>query len=182
MVIILVLTTALFVSDESSLSGDDWYSNSVAPKRTFVQSWYEVRGTSTSGIWSDWSWDGDRNLYLSATASVDGRSVTVKCSPTQGEEKGPAPSNVTIGDGLTESPSVLVTRHFGCNPTTVAVLGTGITVAIPRVAGGGLSEEIAACGLSVGGEVSGGQLLTAELGARGGLPRLTGWEFVGFGF
>ena len=111
-----------------------------------------MRGTSTNGIWSDdGNWDGDRNLYLNATASVEGCSATVKLSPTQGEEKGPAPSNVTTGDGLTESPSVLVTRHFGCNPTTVAVLGRGMMVAIPREVVGGLSEETAVRG-AVSGE------------------------------
>lgn len=64
----------------------------------------------------------------------------VKSSATHGEEKGPAPSNVTTGDGLTDSPSVLVTWHLGCNPTTVAVLGIEVMVAIPRDGVGGLSE------------------------------------------
>ena len=109
MVVIFVLTTAFFVSDESLLRGDDWYSNSVVPIRTLVQSRWEVNGTSTNGNCADSAWDGDRNLYLNATASVKGCSVMVKSSPTQGEEKGPAPSNVRTGDGLTDSPSVLVT-------------------------------------------------------------------------
>ena len=109
-------------------------------------------------------------MYLNATASVEGCSATVKLSPTQGEEKGPAPSNVTTGDGLTESPSVLVTRHLGCNPTTVAVLGRGITVAIPREVVGGLSEETAVRGVSVGSDTSSGWCITGEMGARGGLP------------
>lgn len=105
-------------------------------------------------MWSDCAWDGDRNRYLNATASVEGRSATVRSSPTQGEEKGPAPSNVTIGDGFTDSPSALVTRHLGCNPTTVAVVGRGMTVAMPRDTVGDLSEEAAVCGLSVGGDLS----------------------------
>lgn len=94
-------------------------------------------------------------MYFNATASVEGRSVTVKSSPTQGEEKGPLPLNVTTGDGFTENPSVLVTGHLGCRPTTVAVVGIGTMVAIPRDAVGGLSEEEeAAYGLSVGGDLS----------------------------
>jgi len=158
-VVIFVLTTAFLVLSESSLSGDDWYSKSVAPSRTLVQSWCEVKGTSTSGTWSECACDGDRNLYLNATASdePEGRSATVKSSPTQGEEKGPAPSKVTTGEGFTESPSVLVTEHLGCNPTTVAVVGTGMTVAIPRDVLGGLSEGTVlnweregGCGRSVG--------------------------------
>jgi len=140
-VVIFVLTTAFFAPDESSMSGDDWYSSSVAPIRTLVQSWAAVKGTSTNGMWTDCAWDGDRNLYLSATASVEGRSATVKSSPTHGEEKGPVPSNVTTGDGFTDSPSVLVTGHLGCNPTTVAVLGIEVMVAIPREMTVGLSAE-----------------------------------------
>jgi len=154
-VVIFVLTTAFLVLDESSLSGEDWYSRSVAPSRTLVQSWCEVKGTSTNGTWSECACDdGDRNLYRNATASVEGRSATVKSSPTQGEEKGPAPSKVTTGDGFTESPSVFVTEHLGCNPTTVAVVGIGITVAIPRDVVGGLSEETAARELSVRDDLS----------------------------
>lgn len=100
---------------------------------------------------ADCAWEGDRNLYLNATASVEERcSATVKSSPTQGEEKGPTPSNVTTGDGLTESPSVLVTWHLGCNPTTVAVVGRGTMVAMPRDLVEDLSEETAARTLSVG--------------------------------
>ena len=105
-------------------------------------------------MWPDCSWDGDRNLYLNATASGEGRSATVKSSPTQGEEKGPAPSKVTTGDGFTESPLVLVTGHLGCNPTTVAVVGIETTVAIPRDMVGGLSEETAVCESSVGDNLS----------------------------
>lgn len=177
MVVILVLTTALFVSDEPSLSGDDWYSNSVAPNRTLVQSRCEVRGTSTNGMWADCAWDGDRNLYFNATASVEGRCATVKSSPTQGEEKGPAPSNVTIGEGLTDSPSALVTEHLGCNPTTVAVGGRGTMVAMPR----DLSEETAAWGVSVGNDIACGRILTAEVGTRGDLPRLADRGLAGLG-
>lgn len=165
MVVIFVLTTALFVSDESAVSGDDWYSSSVAPSRTLVQSWRAVRGTSTNGMCADCAWDGDRNLYLNATASDEERSATVKSSPTQGEEKGPTPSNVTIGDGLTERPSVLVTGHLGCSPTTVAVVGREVTVAMPRDLVGDLSEEAAVYALSAGSDVSSGGPLTAELGA-----------------
>lgn len=153
-VVIFVLTTALFVADEPSRRGDDWYSSSVAPIRTLVQSWCEVKGTSTNGMWSDSAWGGDRNLYFNATASVDGRAATVRSSPTQGEENGPAPSNVTIGDGFTESPSVLVTVHLGCNPTTVAVVGIGVMVAIPRDVLADLSGEMAACELSVRNDLS----------------------------
>lgn len=109
-------------------------------------------------------------MYLNATASGEGWSATVKSSPTHGEEKGPAPSNVTTGDGLTESPSVLVTRHLGCSPTTVAVLGREVMVAILRDLVEGLSEETAGRGLSAGSDVSSDGALTAELGARGGLP------------
>lgn len=109
MVVILVLTMAFFVWDELSARGDDWYSNSVVPILTLFQSTREVNGTSTNGSATDSAWDGDRNLYLNSTWSVEARSVTVKSSPTQGEEKGPAPSNVRTGDGLTDRPSVLVT-------------------------------------------------------------------------
>lgn len=133
---------------------------------------------------SDCAWEDDRNLYLNATASGEGCSATVKSSPTHGEEKGPAPSNVTTGDGLTESPSVLVTEHLGCSPTTVAVLGREVIVAILRDLEGGLSEDKAARGESAGWDIASGQPLTAELGARGGLPRycrLTARGIVGFG-
>jgi hypothetical protein len=78
----------------------------------------------------------------------------VKSSPTQGEEKGPAPSKVTTGDGFTESPSAFVTEHLGCSPTTVAVVGIETTVAMPRDIVVGLSEEAAVRELSVGDDLS----------------------------
>jgi len=122
----------------------------------------------------------DRNLYLNATASVEARSATVKSSPTQGEEKGPAPSNVTTGDGLIESPFVLVTGHLGCNPTTVAVVGREVTVAMPRDGVGGLSGETATCGTSVDKRYLGWPtVLTAELRTTGGL--LATWGVAWFG-
>ena len=179
MVVILVLTTAFLDGDESSVSGDDWYSSSVVPILTLVQSRGDVNGTSTAGTCADSAWDDDRNLYLSATASVDGRSVTVKSSPTQGEEKGPAPSNVTIGDGLTDSPSVFVTGHFCCNDTIADVWGIGVRVAMPRDTVGGLSEEDAVCGPSAGTDAPGKTTDLLQLKERDGLR---GRSAPSFGF
>ena len=123
-------------------------------------------------MWSDSAWGGDRNLYFNATASVEGRSATVRSSPTQGEEKGPAPSNVTIGDGFTENPSVLVTVHLGCNPTTVAVAGIGVMVAIPRDVAADLSGEMTACELSVRNDLSwAASFLLVECEREGGCGR-----------
>ena len=124
-------------------------------------------------MWSDSAWGGDRNLYFNATASVEGRSATVKSSPTQGEEKGPAPSNVTTGAGFTESPSVLVTVHLGCNPTTVAVVGIAVIVAIPRDVAADLSGEMAACELPVRGDLPwAAGFLLVEWEREGGCGRL----------
>jgi len=130
-------------------------------------------------MWSDSACVGDRNLYFNATASVEGRSAIVKSSPTQGEEKGPAPLNVTTGDGFTERPSVFVTAHLDCKPTTVAVVGIGTMVAIPRDAVGDLSEEEAVkmdCQLDGGdpSRVTGCCGLTAKLGTRRSL--WTSWQ------
>lgn len=87
--------------------------------------------------------------------------MAVKPSSRQGDEKGPGPSIITTGDGLTDSPS-----GVECNGTRLIVFGIVVMVAIPRDTTGGLSEREAVCGSSAESDSLGDRQQLSQLTER----------------